>query len=144
VKTFAVRTMVLLAFTAVGVSAPQHAAAQASLGLPPAGASPSSLATPTGRTNITTDATAKINAASRAPIPVASGYVIVRPDLQWVPDRYVAVPGAPQGVLVPGHWEQRLSDREVYVPPLPIIVPGGGSQTIPAGVRPPANQRTEP
>jgi hypothetical protein len=137
VKRFPTRTIVSLTFAAVAAAIPQHVAAQASLGFP-------SLVTPTGRTNITTDATAKINAASRAPIPLATGHVVIRPDLQWVPDRYVSVPGAPQGVLVPGHWERRLSSGDVYVPPLPITMPGGEAQTIPAGVRAPADQRVTP
>lgn len=130
-KTFLARTIVFVTFAAVSVVAPHRVAAQ-------------SLATPTGRTNITTEATAKINAVSRAPIPVAPRQVILRPDLQWVPDRYVSVPGAPQGVLVPGHWERRTASGEVHVPPLPITMPGGGLQTIPAGVRAPADQRLDP
>ena len=140
------RSIAAVAFLAAVAAAPQAVQAQATVpgaSLPGAGSFTSNLATPTGRTNITTEATGKINAASRAPLPVTSAPAIVRPDLQWVPDRYVSVPGAPQGVLVPGHWEQRLPSGNVYVPPIVIVNPGG-QQLFPAGVRPPADQRTEP
>ena len=145
-KTLVARSIAaVVVFAAVAV-APRVANAQATVPgatLPGASSSRSTLATPTGRTNITTEATGKINAASRAPLPVTSAPAIVRPDLTWVPDRYVSVPGAPQGVLVPGHWEQRLPSGDVYVPPIVIVNPGG-QQLFPAGVRPPADQRTEP
>lgn len=135
--------MKLLAVLALVLAAPLAAAAQA-LVLPSGNPFTSGLVTPTGRTNITTEATAKINAASRAPIPTTPVVAVVRPDVTWVPDRYVSAPGAPGGVLVPGHWERRVSDREVYAPPLAIDAPGGAAQTVPAGVRPPAEQRVEP
>lgn len=86
----------------------------------------------------------RLNAASMRPLATPPARDIVRPDLLWVPDRWVAVPGAPGGVLVPGHWEQRLSEREVYVPPLVISSPTGESSMIPAGVRPPADSRVSP
>jgi hypothetical protein len=140
-KLLVARSIVAVLVLAAVAVEPHVANAQATL--PGASSSRSTLATPTGRTNITTEATSKINAASRAPLPVTSAPAIVRPDLQWVPDRYVSVPGAPQGVLVPGHWEQRLPSGDVYVPPIVIVNPGG-QQIFPAGVRPPADQRTEP
>jgi hypothetical protein len=62
-----------------------------------------------------------------------------------VPDRYVTVPEAPEGVLVPGHWERRLSDREFYVPPLVVCRSVTGQcVTVPAGVRPPIQTRIGP
>ena len=131
-------------FAAVAVALAVTAAradAQATLGS--TNAFTSSLATPTGRMNpYGADAMARINAASRAPIPVTSGNAIVRPDLEWVPDRYVPVTGGGTA-MVPGHWEQRLSPREVYVPPIVIVTPGT-QETIPAGVRPPVDQRQGP
>lgn len=138
--------MALTALVAALTLGAQRAEAQATVPgatLPGPGSYTSTLTTPTGRTNITTESTARINAASRAPIPVTPGVVVVRPDLQWVPDRYVSVPGAPQGVLVPGHWEQRLPGGDVYVPPIAVVNPGG-QQTFPAGVRSPVEQRVEP
>jgi hypothetical protein len=143
VKPFALLISLALLATLASTVRPDAAHAQASLGS--TSAFTSSLITPTGRTNITTEAVAKINAASRRPIAVTPEPVVVRPDTMWVPDRYVPIPGAQGGlVLVPGHWERRISDREVYVPPLPIANPAGGSQTIPAGVHPPADQRLSP
>jgi len=67
-----------------------------------------------------------------------------RPDMVWVPDRWAPVPGAPEGVHVPGHWERRLSEREVWVPPLTVIAPGGVQRAWPAGVREPAEARRGP
>jgi hypothetical protein len=55
--------------------------------------------------------------APTAPPPVAMS----------VPDRYVQTPQGDSSVVVPGHWERRLSDHEVYTPP-----------------RPPANERQVP
>ena len=132
------------AVVAVGALAPSTASAQASAGS--FNSFTSSLATPTGRTNVTADSVAKINAASTRGLPVPPPpATMIRHDLTWVPDRYVPIPGAAGAlVFVPGHWERRLSEREVYVPPLPITQPVAGPQTIPAGVHPPADQRQTP
>ena len=68
-----------------------------------------------------------------------------RPEAVWVPDRVVPVPGAPGVARVPGHWEHRVSHSEVYVPPLVIVDPHGGSaHVVPGGVRPPVEQRSGP
>ncbi|MBI2206676.1 MAG: hypothetical protein HYU41_22805 [Candidatus Rokubacteria bacterium] len=107
----------------------------------------SAIATPTGRgTNPNADLSQRVQSMPLTPVAPSSpgAAVAMRPDMMWVPDRYVPVPGAPQGVLVPGHWEQRLSDRSVSVPTLTIVHPAGESSVIPAGVRPPADQRIGP
>jgi hypothetical protein len=104
----------------------------------------SRLATPTGRANVGADAISGINAMSTRPKPASPGQPVVRPEMLWVPDRYVSVPGAPAGVLVPGHWERRVSDREVYAPPLAITHPQGEPGLIPGGFRPPAEERNSP
>jgi hypothetical protein len=63
----------------------------------------------------------------------------------WVPGRWVPVPGEPAGVFVPGHWERRIGEREVFAPPVTVVKPStGGFETFPAGVRPPADERTGP
>jgi hypothetical protein len=62
----------------------------------------------------------------------------------WVPDRHVPVPGVSDNVLVPGHWEQRLSDHQVYTPPLIGRTPDGGVVNFPAGPRPPIAERQSP
>ena len=50
------------------------------------------------------------------PVPQAPPPTVSRPDSVWVPDRYL--PDSVHGtVLVPGHWERRLSDHEYYAPP---------------------------
>src|SRR6266446_110996 len=66
------------------------------------------------------------------------------PEATWVPDRYVQVPGTDGPVLVPGHWERRLSDHEVYTPPLVGRTPNGDTINFPAGARPPVNERQAP
>jgi hypothetical protein len=86
----------------------------------------------------------RLNAAAMRPLAVPPAAVVPRPDTVWVPDRYVSVPGAPGGVLVPGHWERRTPQGDVYVPPLVIVHPGGESELIPGGVRPPVESRTGP
>jgi hypothetical protein len=62
----------------------------------------------------------------------------------WVPDRHVPVPGVRGPVLVPGHWEQRLSDHEVYVPPLTGRTDDGRVIQFPAGSHPPPGERVSP
>lgn len=65
-----------------------------------------------------------------------------RDDRVWVPDRYVDRPTG--SVLVPGHWERRLNSREHYVPPLTVCGSAGACTEVPAGVRPPPDQRQGP
>src|SRR5262249_47466801 len=57
-------------------------------------------------------------------------------DTTWVPDRYVHSPRDGR-VFVPGHWERRLSDQQVFTPSLIGRTPSGGTVTFPAGTRPP-------
>jgi hypothetical protein len=66
------------------------------------------------------------------------------PDMIWVPDRRVRLPGVAGSVLVPGHWEQRLSEHEVYVPPLTVRTEDGRTIQLPAGPRPPPDERSSP
>ena len=87
----------------------------------------------------------QITGASTAPMPTVAPRPVVRPDSVWVPDRYVPAPDTGSAVLVPGHWERRVSDHESYVPPLSTINPADGRvQTFPAGVRPPPEERPGP
>jgi hypothetical protein len=62
----------------------------------------------------------------------------------WVPDRSVPVPGVAGSVLVPGHWEQRLSGHEVYVPPLTGRTDDGRTIEFPAGRQRPPDERVSP
>ena len=54
------------------------------------------------------------------------------------------VPDQPGGLIVPGHWERRLSNHENYVPPLTATTPDGRILTVPGGVMPPPEQRQSP
>jgi hypothetical protein len=87
----------------------------------------------------------QITRASTAPVPTVAPRLVARPERVWVPDRLVPVPEGGTTALVPGHWERRVSDREYYVPPLSTLNPADGRvQTYPAGVRPPAEERSGP
>jgi len=78
------------------------------------------------------------------PVPQVPRPTVPAPDMMWVPDRHVHVPGVDTPVLVPGHWERRLSDHEVYTPPLVGRTPAGDIINFPAGARPPVNERQTP
>ena len=87
----------------------------------------------------------QLRGAVMRPVPVVPPRDVPRPDMVWVPDRYIAMPGAPQGVHVPARWERRISEREFYVPPLVICEPTTGvCQMSPAGVRGPVESRSGP
>lgn len=49
-----------------------------------------------------------------------------RPDMIWVPDRWVPVPGVPTGVFEPGHWVIYTPEGGHIAPPPP---PGAGPAT---------------
>jgi hypothetical protein len=85
-----------------------------------------------------------LNDATTRSMPQALPPTIPAPESTWVPDRYVQVPGTDGPVMVPGHWERRLSDHEVYTPPLLGRTPNGDIINFPAGVRPPTNERQVP
>ena len=87
----------------------------------------------------------RLNRSSTRPVPQTPAPTVRQPDMSWVPDRFVQVPGVDGQVLVPGHWERRLSDHEVYTPPLTGRTPQGDSTIqFPAGTRPPVNERQYP
>jgi hypothetical protein len=62
----------------------------------------------------------------------------------WVPDRHVRVPGVEGAVLVPGHWERRESEHDVYVPPLTGQASDGRIIQFPAAQRPLPTDRQSP
>jgi hypothetical protein len=87
----------------------------------------------------------RLNDATTGSMPQApSPTVPTAPVETWVPDRYAQAPGVDSPVFVPGHWERRLSDHEVYAPPLLGRTPNGAITNFPAGVRPPVNERQGP
>ena len=74
----------------------------------------------------------QMNSSSMRGVPVPPAPVAPRPDMFWVPDQYVPIPGHSTGVFVPGHWRQVTPDGHVIVPPLTGTVPGTGAvETIP-------------
>jgi hypothetical protein len=87
----------------------------------------------------------RLNRSTTRPVPQTPAPTVRPPDMSWVPDRFVQVPGTDGQVLVPGHWERRLSDHEVYTPPLIGRTPQGDATIqFPAGTRPPVNERQYP
>ena len=92
----------------------------------------------------TSRATDRINDMSTRGLPPLPPAPPPRNDMIWVPGQIVPAPGAPQGLNVPGHWEQRLPGGQVFAPPLVVCEPGGGCRTVPGGVLPPIDQRQFP
>ncbi|HYE93538.1 MAG TPA: hypothetical protein VEA38_21075, partial [Terriglobales bacterium] len=112
-----------------------------SVGVPPVSA-PSPGVTPhTGATTPAGPMLDRLMNSMRQPLATLPPPTGQHPADVWVPDRLVPVPGSPHGVLVPGHWERRISDREHYVPPMVIRTPDGATTAIPGGVMPPPDQR---
>jgi hypothetical protein len=67
------------------------------------------------------------------------------PAERWVPERRVTVPGTADQVVVPGHYERRLSSTQVVVPTLPVYGTGaGGPFHIYRHQAPPAEIRQSP
>ena len=99
---------------------------------------------PLGPTS-TSQAVNQMNATSMRPQPSVAPQPVVRDNMIWVPTRTAPAFGEP-AVVVPGHWERRVPDtNEVYVPPLTIFRPSTGTyETLPAGIRPPVEERSAP
>lgn len=74
----------------------------------------------------------QINGMSSRPLlPVAAPSVAPSRSV-WVPDQYVRLPGEPSPVVVPGHWELRLPNGHLAVPPVTVGRPSDGThQTLP-------------
>jgi hypothetical protein len=86
----------------------------------------------------------RLRDSTTRPVPQTPPPTVRPPDMLWVPDRYVQVPGADTPMMVPGHWERRLSDHEVFTPPLTGRTSQGDIITFPAGTRPPVEERQAP
>jgi hypothetical protein len=98
---------------------------------------------PLGPTS-TSQAVNQMNATSMRGLPSVESREVVRDPMIWVPQRHVPIPGEGT-VVVPAHWERRLDGREVYVPPLTVRNPEtGATTTLPAGIRPPSDERLSP
>ena len=67
------------------------------------------------------------------------------PDERLVPERRVLAPDLGRQVVVPSHYERRISDQQYAVPPLTVYeLNGGQAGFIPGGTRPPADIRQGP
>jgi len=86
----------------------------------------------------------RLNGATTRPVPQVPPPAVRAPDMTWVPDRTVQIPGTDGPVMVPGHWERRLGDHEVYTPPLIGRTPSGDIIQFPAGTQPPVGERQSP
>lgn len=83
--------------------------------------------------------------STRRPLPTVPSRPAPPPGREvWIPDRHVTVPGVAGPVHVPGHWERRISEREVYTPPLVGVAPDGLGVYFPPGVRPVPELRQSP
>jgi hypothetical protein len=102
------------------------------------------MSVPLGPTT-TSRAVDQMNASSMRGVPVPPVPAAPRRDMIWVPDQYIAIPQQPNGVHVPGHWEQITRDGHVIVPPLTVTVPGTGAvRTLPSDVTPSRNVMPTP
>lgn len=64
---------------------------------------------------------------------------------QWVAERRVFAPELGRQVIIPGHYERRVSDQQSIVPPLTVYDVGSGlSFALPGGARAPAELRQGP
>ena len=67
------------------------------------------------------------------------------PAERYVPERRVYSPELGRDLVIPGHYERRISDQRVSVPTLPAYDPAtGGTVAVPGGERPPAELRQGP
>jgi hypothetical protein len=84
-------------------------------------------------------------ARQRAMAPVPKLPPPQAPSERWVPERRVYSPEFQREVVVPGHYERRITDQQYSVPPQIIYGPRGENPiAIPGGQRPPADQRQGP
>ena len=90
------------------------------------------------------DAIGQARQRALAPIPQAPG-LAAPPSDQWVPERRVFSSEYQREIIIPGHYESRITGQQSTVPPLP----GYGTRgelpvVIPGGDRPPAELRQAP
>ncbi len=82
----------------------------------------------------------------RATRPPPSAPAPEPPAERLVPERRVRIPETGQEIVIPPHYERRLSDQQSVVPPLTGYGAqgGGAAPIIPGGERPPAESRQGP
>lgn len=85
----------------------------------------------------TQQAVDQINRSAMRPLPTPPPSPVYRPDTVWIPDRWEL-----GDVRVPGHWERRLPDGGVSVPPVIVSDPRTGDRLVPGHIdRSPAPQQ---
>jgi hypothetical protein len=78
----------------------------------------------------------QINGMSSRPLPPVGPTPVPPSRSVWVPGHYVRLPGEPTPALVPGHWELRLPNGNLAVPPVTVERPSDGiHQTLPGATR---------
>jgi hypothetical protein len=84
-------------------------------------------------------------ARQRALTPVPKLPAPPPPGERWVPELRTYSPELGRQIVVPGHYEHRITDQQYSVPPQIIYGPLGESPVaVPGGPRPPADQRQGP
>jgi len=78
----------------------------------------------------TQQAVDQITRSVTRPLPPVAPPVVVPPSSVWVPEHFTA-----GDVHVPAHWEHRLPDGSLYVPPLVIFDPRTGERLVPGHVQ---------
>jgi hypothetical protein len=67
------------------------------------------------------------------------------PAERWVPEQRLYAPEVGRNLVIPGHYERRISDQQYAVPPLPAYDVNGGTMVVlPATQRPPASRPQGP
>jgi hypothetical protein len=67
------------------------------------------------------------------------------PAERWVPERQIYAPELGRSVVIPGHYERRVSEQQSVVPTLPAYeIRSGTTIIVPGGERPPADLRQGP
>ncbi len=88
----------------------------------------------------TQQAVDQINRSSMRPLPSLAPREAARAGDVWVPEHFTL-----GDVRVPAHWERRLPDGRLHVPPLLITDPRiGGERFVPAHVEDPPNRSQAP
>jgi hypothetical protein len=78
----------------------------------------------------TQQAVDRITRSVTRPLPSVAPPAVVGSDTIWVPEHF-----ALGDVKVPAHWERRLPDGSIYVPPLVVTDPRiGGERLVPGHV----------
>jgi hypothetical protein len=130
-----------LAFGATAIISFAAGAADAQLTSVPRGAPTTSV--PTTVPGGPVDPIEQARRRALAPVPKAPAPPL--PAYVWVPERRFYSSELQREIVVPGHYETRITDQQYTVPPLTGYGPQGQNPVyIPGGQRPPADLRQSP